>query len=331
MPALVESFDLWLQSRALSASIRKSYAHSVRTWQEWRGQDAPLETTRDECVAFMVHARATLAPGTTRLRLIGLRVLYDYLIETGQVDDNPARSVRLPKAAPKPVTPFGAAEVQAMIDTCDNIRDLAILLLLIGGGLRRAEVFNVTRDDVDFDHGTVRIFGKGSKYRTIAPGEAAISALRAATRLTERLCPRAADDYVLRRLKAVAEQAGIEGRVFPHRMRHTFATRFCEAGGGIDLLQSILGHSSLEMSMHYSKSGREQRALQAQASFNGAITAAPEAWALKVEPERLKNARKDKWAERIAPVVKVAKVAESRHRYERRSLISVGRSNRKGR
>lgn len=87
---------------------------------------------------------------------------------------------------------------------------------------------------------------------------------------TNRLFRNAHPDSVRRHLRQLAQKAGINKRVNPHTFRHSFAVRFCDLGGGIDQLQMILGHSSLQMSMYYSRSGRQQRALASQVLHNPA-------------------------------------------------------------
>jgi integrase len=105
--------------------------------------------------------------------------------------------------------------------------------------------------------------------RLSAHSVAALGAAFAAE-LGDLLCPQSHDGVVWRRVRYAARKAGIRGAVFPHRFSHTFAVAFCDAGGGIDLLQTILRHSSLEMSIFYSRANREKRALESQARLNPA-------------------------------------------------------------
>lgn len=267
-------FTYWLQAENKADATVKNHMSTARAWYDWCATHSisPQEATRDDMLRWRTDLAKDNAPSTVRLRMLGLRIYYDYLIDVGLRSDNPARLIKLGKQISKPVDVFTDDELVDMIEAAETMRDRAIILLLLGGGLRRDEVHRITREDVDFDKGTIRIFGKGSKYRIVAPGLAAMAALRFALKREMRLCPGAEedDDFVWRRVRRVAKLAGVQGRVYPHRFRHTFATSFCENGGGVDMLQTLLGHSDIEMSIYYSKSGREKRALNAQVEFNPA-------------------------------------------------------------
>ena len=265
-------FSYWLQAQAQSPHTSRNHLTGASLFVRWcedRGLD-PRKAGRDDLTRWLAHIAVHLAPSTLRLRTLNLRIFYDYLLETHQVETNPAREIKIRKQVSRPVEVIQPDELTRMLDACETHRDRAVLLLLIGGGLRRDEVFKIERQHVDFDQGTIAIFGKGEKWRTVAPGIAAMEALRFAIRGKLRLCPRSDSDFVRRRVKRIAELAGVKGRIYPHRFRHTFATSFCEAGGGVDLLQTILGHENIEMSIYYSRVGRQQRALQAQRAFNPA-------------------------------------------------------------
>lgn len=214
--------------------------------------------------------RKGLASSTVRLRTLGLRVYYDYLKDARLVRTNQADKLPVKKQVSRPVQPFSDDDLRLMLDACESFTERAVYFLMLGGGLRRGEVFGIRKDDINFQAGTVRVVGKGNKPRVIAPGKHAMEALRLAMRHEPRLIKTISPHTIPRMVRKWAAAAGVSERAFPHRFRYTFATRFCEHGGGIDLLQTILGHSSIEMSMFYSKAGREQRALRAQQELNPA-------------------------------------------------------------
>lgn len=269
----LEGFTFFLQAQGLSPHTIKNYVVGANLWRRWcdgRGLDY-LKAGRNDMTTFLGEQSEVKAQSSVRLLLLTLRVYNDYLKDGGMVKANHAREIKLRKQVARPTEIFTDDELRRMIDAAENYRDRAIILLLVGSGLRRAEIYRVEKRHINYEAGTLQVFGKGSKYRTVAPGSMAIDALRFALRGRDQLfAGEADDDVVWRRVRRVAELAKIEGRVYPHRFRHTFAVNFCENGGGIDLLQTILGHSTLEMSMYYSKSGREQRALRAQQAYNPA-------------------------------------------------------------
>jgi site-specific recombinase XerD len=268
----MEGYVFHMQANGLTASTIKNRLNAAKMWLGWceREKVNYLTASRNEMMAWLGSLYADHASSTVRLYTLCLRQFYDYLLEAGMVKKNEARQIGVKKQVSKPVEPFSDDDLRGMMGACTSYTDRAIFFLLLGGGLRRSEIQRIKRDDVHFDVGTVRVFGKGSKYRMIAPGQDAMASLRIALEFTDTLCPSTSHDYVERRVKYWAKKAGVTSRCHAHRFRYTFATRFCELGGGIDLLQTILGHSSLQMSMYYSRSGREQRALKAQVAYNPA-------------------------------------------------------------
>lgn len=268
----MDGFRFHLLAGNKAPATVKNYTQCVGLWTRWC-HDHEIEPTiedRNVIMAWLGERAAEWAPSTVRLYSLGLRVYYDYLMETGAVKTNPARTIRVGKQVARPVEPFSHTELQRMFAACKGARERAIFLLLLGGGLRKSEITNIRKDDVNFAAGTIRIWGKGRKYRLIRPGAVAMKELEIALWCEEELVDRRADDYVWRRVKAWARKAGISERSFTHRFRYTFAVQFLEYGGSIEHLQTILGHSNISQSLHYSKSGRDERALEAQARFSPA-------------------------------------------------------------
>ena len=186
--------------------------------------------------------------------------------------ENPALAVRAPRGTLKPIEPYTVTELHALLATARRPRDRAMLLLLVATGLRASELLRLTAADVDLERGVLRVRGKGGKLRLVAPGEAAMAALR---------------DYLARRslniwqeglsttsglrhwLGRLGKRAGVT-RPNLHRFRHTFASAFLDAGGGEGELQMLLGHATLAMTLHYSAHRRTERALEQQRQMNPA-------------------------------------------------------------
>jgi integrase/recombinase XerD len=140
-------------------------------------------------------------------------------------------------------------------------RDTAIILTLVDSGLRASELCNLTIKDYDQKRGRLHVrHGKGDKQRFVVLGNRTKKALwkyladrQGKEPLFATKTGRALDRYHVHRLvERVGEQAGVEG-AHPHRFRHTFAITFLRNGGNIHLLKELLGHETLEMTMHYAR------------------------------------------------------------------------------
>ncbi len=155
-------------------------------------------------------------------------------------------------------------EVRTLLDRCEGRRDRLIIELILLTGLRVSEVLGITPDDIDFRNRTIRIHGKGSRDRTVYPPRELLYDLRdymadkgAQTKFG---MPKSQRDFehierqnrifTLTRQRVFQIIKDLSGRS-PHKLRHTFAVNYLEAGGDLRTLQKILGHSSLKTTSIY--------------------------------------------------------------------------------
>ena len=172
----------------------------------------------------------------------------------------------------KPHRPYGDDELRAILRATGNdptraIRDRAILLLFIGGGLRLAEVAAVKAEDINWGEGVIMVRGKGNKERMIAPGPAVIEALR--VYLNRGRPPIWGIDApaIGAMVKRRAREAGLMG-IHPHGFRHTLAIRLLESSRDLDGLRIILGHETLKQAAEYAAYTAQERALEEQRRLN---------------------------------------------------------------
>jgi integrase/recombinase XerC len=236
-----------------------------------RNRVDPVLASHDELALWLV-ARRHFSPNTVRNNLIALRAFFRYTVACGLRPDDPTQGLRAPKVHLPPIEPYPERELLALLGAARRPKDKALILLLIATGLRASEVLRIHEEDIDWAEGTIRVWGKGNKPRLVAPGDTAMQVLK--TYLDGR-CRNIWQDGIetpagLRSaIRRLADRAGIE-HANTHRFRHSFAAGFLEAGGSEGELQRILGHSSLQMSLHYAEGAREKVALRAQRRFNPA-------------------------------------------------------------
>jgi integrase/recombinase XerC len=211
-----------------------------------------------------LHGRG-LAKSSIARKLATARSCFRFLARRGLVAANPARqlaSPRLPKRLPSflPIDESNELLDASQGATLSGRRDHAILELLYASGLRVAECCGLDLEDLDRRHGTVRVLGKGGKERMVPVGDEALAAVEAYLSLRGeaggplfrnvrggRLTTRSVHNIVRRR----AREAGIDRRVTPHTLRHTFATHLLGAGADLRLIQELLGHSRLSTTQRY--------------------------------------------------------------------------------
>lgn len=203
---------------------------------------------------------------TTVNRLAGVRAYYRYL---GGRD--PTKGVRIKRPRALPVRPFTAEEQQRLLAVCRSPRERLVVTLLLSTGLRASELLSLTRSDISLESRTVRVYGKGSKWRLVGLSDASVAALRASMDGPGPLVRAARRDkgpelgyaglrWMLARL---GQRAGVE-ECRAHRFRVTFATEFLARGGNLQALQMLMGHSFVSTTAHYSAYAAADRALALQ-------------------------------------------------------------------
>ncbi|MEV4251726.1 tyrosine recombinase XerC [Spirillospora sp. NPDC049652] len=214
----------------------------------------------------MGRSRATLARRTA-----AARTFTRWLYRRGVLATDPGPLLGTPKRTRDLPTVLAQDEAGRLLDKMDvtgpiGLRDLAILEVLYGAGLRVSELCGLDIDDVDAARKTVRVFGKGGKERTVPLGEPALRAVadwlragRPELRTDEsgpalflgarggRLHPTSARRTVHTR---IAEVGGVPD-LAPHGLRHSAATHLLEGGADLRSVQEILGHASLQTTQLY--------------------------------------------------------------------------------
>jgi integrase/recombinase XerC len=237
---------------------------------------ADVDTHRVRAFVAAEHRRGCGGRSIARA-LSALRTFYDWLAREGRAHRNPARGVtapRAPKRLPRTLDvdqaarllapPAGAATERGL---WLRARDRACFELLYSSGLRLAELVGLDVPDLDVADGVVAVTGKGAKSRRLPVGGMARKALAAWLKLRPSGVPRLPPDRgplfvsvrggrlgarsVQQRLATLGRERGIEGRVHPHALRHSFASHLLESSGDLRAVQELLGHADLATTQVY--------------------------------------------------------------------------------
>lgn len=266
--------------RGLSRNTVDAYARDLGRYLAWlhdRGTAAFTQVTEQDLLAFRARLEEDgLAPASRARIVVAIRRLHDHLLGEGVVTSDPAAALPPPRQAERLPSGLTLAQVEALLRTTQGEeavqqRAAALLELLYATGARISEAVGLDLDDLDLTHGTVRLYGKGSKERLVPVGSHARTALEAwlvrsrpALAARARSADRAGAVFLNQRggrlsrqsawtiVRRAAEQAGVEG-VTPHTLRHTFATHLLEGGADIRVVQELLGHSSVVTTQIYTR------------------------------------------------------------------------------
>lgn len=204
-------------------------------------------------------------------KMSSLKSFYAWMYLQKKVDSDPFEYVRSPKATHALPDFFSEKEIDSLLAAnekrTDKLkdRDQALLMLMFASGLRASEVVNLTFNQVDFDNRIMKVSGKGNKDRLVPFTNAAkeamlnyINGLRKdllkedtkyiflnsqGNKMTVRGL-----EYILDEIEA---KTGLYGKIHPHMLRHSFATKMLNRGADLRTIQELLGHSSIETTSIY--------------------------------------------------------------------------------
>lgn len=277
MLGLTERFLLYLAAeRRLSANYRTSIRRSLHHFARWMEQQG-LELEELSPESFSAYGAALrregLADSSCRVAMVHLRIFFRYLAARKVLPTDPAALLHGGRATQHVPETLSAPEVQRLLESVDprelpfGARDRAMLEMLYGSGLRVSELVHLRADQLDWESGFIRVEGKGSKLRYVPMGGVAAKALRryleAARPMLLREGRRAETLFLSCRgtqltrervrqiIRSRAAAAGLTERVFPHIMRHSFATHLLENGADLRVIQDMLGHSDLATTQIY--------------------------------------------------------------------------------
>ena len=219
-----------------------------------------------------------VAKASIARKLSAIRSFYRYLAREEILPNNPLREASAPKLDRRLPSFLTIKETVRLLKAPDltnpqGLRDRAIIELIYASGLRVSELVKLNLEQINLDSGEIRVWGKGSKERLVLIGEPAAMAIsnyisegrpkllgkkgrdalflnRYGRRLSERIVQMTLEKY--------ATMAGLDKRVYPHLLRHTFATHMLDGGADLRVVQELLGHASLASTQIYTHVTKSQ-------------------------------------------------------------------------
>ena len=202
-----------------------------------------------------------------RRKLAAVRALYKFLLVEGVVETNVTKRLRIPKTGQRLPDVMSAEKTNILLDSADSVareRDIALLELLYGCGIRVGELVGIDLENLDLEEGWLRVLGKGNKERQVPitgrareaveqylavrqgrPGERALFLNSRGARLGDREVRRIVKRYAL---------AGVgDSSVHPHSFRHAYATHLLADGADLRVIQELLGHARLSSTQKYTR------------------------------------------------------------------------------
>ncbi len=277
--------DQFIRFLATERGLSGAYQLSVRQtldalagWMKSR-HTALRDIGTDELAAFLSQRKSEgLNAASLRITTVHLKVFFRWLVGKEKLEMDPAEPLIAPRPDMTLPETLHATELVKLLESIDpslplGRRDLAILELFYSSGLRLSELCKVRLEMMDSDEGFLRITGKGGKTRIARVGKKALEAIAnylanerpgLVTKKTSShiflsirggpLSP----DRVRQIVKERAKFAGIDQNVYPHLLRHSFATHLLEGGADLRVIQELLGHADISTTQIYTHVDRQR-------------------------------------------------------------------------
>lgn len=276
MQAHIERFIRFLAAeKGLSAAYQISVRQTLEEFSRFlgAGDTDPSRVDIGSLAEFLRHLQCRgMARSSMRVEMVHLRIFFRWLAGTGILEKDPSAFMEMPRQGltlPHVLDQHTVSKLLESIDIQDiplGCRDRALLEMIYACGMRVSEIINCKLESFDADEAFVRVLGKGDKTRLVPIGTSALEALKAyldsgrprlvkpGTKshifLTVRGRP-LTRERVRQILQERAKDAGIDQHVFPHILRHSFATHLLENGADLRIIQEMLGHSDIATTQIY--------------------------------------------------------------------------------
>ncbi len=280
MHADIDAFLAHLRlERGLSPTTLASYTQDLKLFEQFCRRRGIGGWSRVRPLAvreFLQWLRTDKTPATVARKLACVKGFFRFLVAQGSLKENPTGFIETPRLWRRLPQVLNEPEVDRLLEapakSALGVRDLALLELLYGTGLRVSEATSLDLANMNFDVGFVRCIGKGNKERIVPLGRFAQTTLRrylaevrpALVRrrpqvqavFVNRGGNRLTRQRVWQLVRSYALRGGVGKRIGPHTLRHSFATHLLAGGADLRTVQELLGHANISTTQRYTQVDR---------------------------------------------------------------------------
>ncbi|MEC0092514.1 site-specific tyrosine recombinase/integron integrase [Paenibacillus macquariensis] len=270
-PDLQEKIDLYLSGKKLEGLSKVTlggYKIHLRIFAEHMKKMVEDVTTADIRVYLGRYNNQKITTISTKLSV--LKSFFGWLTAEDIIPRDPTARIKPPKKEKRLPKALSIEELEMLREACVNVRQRVLIEVLYATGCRLSEVHAINRSDIDYNTQSCRVIGKGNKEREVYFSFKALFHLKKylftradsepALIITERKpYRRLSQRGIQREIKIIAENAGLQKKVSPHTMRHTFATLTLNNGADLVAVQELLGHENPATTQIYASITAERK------------------------------------------------------------------------
>ena len=222
-----------------------------------------------ELKEYLLEAAERLKPSSVNHRIRFIRSLFHWAHNEGHITKNVSSRLTELKEAQRIPKALSEENLEMLREGCKTAREHALVETFFASGCRLSELSGLDRKDINWERRTFVVTGKGNKerecYFTVKTAIWLRKYLNSrkdddpALFVTERAPHRLSVERIREVIKEVAKRAGIEGSVYPHKLRHTYATHLLNNGAPLEVVQEFMGHSKIETTKIYCQLSGERR------------------------------------------------------------------------
>jgi integrase/recombinase XerD len=274
-PLLDQFLHYLIVEKGLSQNTIEAYGHGLaRFFEHLRGKkiQAVRDVGRFDVQGFLVALRKKGLNAKSIARdIVAIRSFFRFLIQEGVLETNPVEDLESPKVARRLPEVLSLKEIEQILEepnqqTPLGMRDRAMLELLYATGMRVSELTRLPTNQVNLEGGYVLLYGKGSKERIVPLGSEAMKWIALYLKRARGILSKGKESPSLfinrsgkpmsrqrfwKNLKHYAQKAGLDKRITPHLLRHSFATHLLERGADLRSVQMMLGHVDISTTQIY--------------------------------------------------------------------------------
>jgi integrase/recombinase XerD len=277
MEQAIEQFILYLATeRGLSENYQLSTRRSLEEFAEWLSSVKQVATPAGVTLAliteYLAHCkRRGLSTSSIKLVVVAIKIFFRFLLARDLLQANPAEYIPLPRSERFLPETLNELQVERLLESIPTaqplgLRDRAMVELLYASGLRISELANARLENLQLEEGIIRVTGKGNKTRLVPVGHKACDAIAEylAKERPDLVKKRTGSEVFLsvrgtklttvriwQILKRIARHAGLDVNVYPHLLRHSFATHLLSNGADLRVIQEMLGHADISTTQVY--------------------------------------------------------------------------------